>query len=229
MTGDGKPAPGVTCWTLISGAADGDPVDRAEFSQRYLPLVHRCFSRRWRDSALQDCVDDAVQEVFLECFRSGGALSRADRKRLKGFRMFLLGVVRNVALRAERSSAKRAAPLEPGSFHGERIPSDDERISHLFDRVWAESLIRQAAERMRSSRDPQTARDAELLDLRFQEGLPIREIAVRWQEDPALVHRAYSRARNKFRECLRDLIRFDRPCASKEEHEKELRKLVSYL
>jgi predicted DNA-binding protein (UPF0251 family) len=48
----------------------------------------------------------------------------------------------------------------------------------------------------------------ELLRLRFAAGLPIRDIADRWQVDVAVVHRAYSKARSEFQQCLRHVVGF---------------------
>ena len=56
---------------------------------------------RWRSSSQSSELDDAVQEVFVECFRAGGVLKRVDASRPGGLRPFLFGVVRNVALRFE--------------------------------------------------------------------------------------------------------------------------------
>jgi RNA polymerase sigma-70 factor (ECF subfamily) len=51
----------------------------------------------------------------------------------------------------------------------------------------------------------------ELLRLRFQEDLPIRGIAARWNEPAAKVHKEYARAREDFREALREIVGFHFP------------------
>jgi len=66
-----------TCWTVIRAAAAGSPTDREELARRYLGAVRAYLSARWRGSALGDDLDDATQEVFVECFRQGGALEAA--------------------------------------------------------------------------------------------------------------------------------------------------------
>ena len=68
-----------TCWTLIQSAARGRDAAREDFARRYLPVVRAYLSERWRSTYLADEVDDAIQEVFLECFRESGALEHADR------------------------------------------------------------------------------------------------------------------------------------------------------
>ena len=50
-------------------------------------------------------------------------------------------------------------------------------------------------------------RRLELLRLRFQEDLPIRVIAQRWQVDAAALHRDYAKAKEEFREALKDVLR----------------------
>ena len=87
------------CWTVIEGAAAGRKEDRDEFARRYVPAVRAYLAARWQASPFAQELDDATQEVFLECFRQSGVLERADRSRPGGFRAFLYGVVRNVALR----------------------------------------------------------------------------------------------------------------------------------
>ena len=56
----------------------------------------------------------------------------------------------------------------------------------------------------------------ELLRLRFQEQLPIREIARRWNVEPARVHHAYAQARQEFRAALLTVVAFHSPGSSAE-------------
>jgi RNA polymerase sigma-70 factor (ECF subfamily) len=62
--------------------ASAAPADaRAAFCVRHRDAVRACLRRRWRHSPLRSQVDDAVQEVLLECVRPGGALDRFDPAR----------------------------------------------------------------------------------------------------------------------------------------------------
>ena len=220
-----------TCWTLIRGAAAGRQAERSLFSHRYLPIVRSYLAVRWQDSPRRAHVDDAVQEVFLECFREHGVLAKADPQRPGGFRRFLLGVVRNVAARVEKRSAHRHARRGSGSFHPERMPSRDKRPSQVFARAWAQAVMEQALE-MQEGRaakaDDASRKRVELLRLRFEEELPIREIAVRWGEDPPAVHRAYRKAREEFKDCLQRVILFHNPEAA-EDPDRECLELLSIL
>jgi len=90
-----------TCWTVIQAAAAGNAEERGRFARHYERAIRAYLGARWRGSRLLPQVDDAVQEVFVECFKCGGVLDRADQKRSGGFRPFLYGVVRNVARRLE--------------------------------------------------------------------------------------------------------------------------------
>src|SRR5215471_2761171 len=103
------PSPESTCWTVIRAAAAGSPTDREELARRYLSVVRAYLAARWRGAPLLAERDDAVQEVFVECFRRGGALEAAGAGRVPGFRAFLYGVIRNVARRFE----SRPAPPGP--------------------------------------------------------------------------------------------------------------------
>jgi RNA polymerase sigma-70 factor (ECF subfamily) len=203
-----------TCWWLVRGAAEGRAEEREEFARRYAPLLRAYLGARWRQSPLRGDVEDAVQEIFLECFRKGGVLERADEEQPGGFRAFLFGVARNVALRFERRrGAAREGPADDPAWL-DQLPRDETSASRLFDRAWAEAVLRQAAElqeeRARTVGDD-ALRRVELLRLRFREDRPIREIATLWGEEPSRVHKAYERARKEFLAALRDVVEFHHP------------------
>jgi RNA polymerase sigma-70 factor (ECF subfamily) len=71
-------------------------------------------------------------------------------------------------------------------------------------------------------------RRVELLRLRFQEGLPIRDIATRWQTDAAVLHHEYARAREEFRAALLEVVAFYHP-GTAAEVERECANLLSLL
>ena len=194
-----------TWWTMVRGAAAGDAAARAAFAERYLPAVRAYLSARWRSGPLAGEIEDATQEVFVECFRDGGALARVEPSRAGGFRGYLYGVVRNVALRAEdRRGHPPPLPLPEGE-----LDSGDSSLSRDFDRAWAHGVMREAAARQtaRAAKEGEAAlRRVDLLRLRFQDGLPIREIAARWSADPAWVHHEYARARTEFRAALLEVV-----------------------
>ncbi len=129
-----------TRWTVILGAAAGRPVDRAEFTRRYAPVIRAYLGARWNRTALAQEIDDAVQDVFVDCFAENGALVRVDPDRAGGFRAFLFGVVRNVAKRVE---SRRREVQPPSGFDA---ASSAEPLSGVFDRAWAQSIMRQAGE-----------------------------------------------------------------------------------
>jgi RNA polymerase sigma factor (sigma-70 family) len=214
-----------TCWTIIRAAAAGSPADREELARRYVGIVRAYLGSRWRGSVLRPDLDDAVQEVFVECFRQGGAVEAAGASRVPHFRAFLYGVIRNVARRFECRPARVTVPLPAD------IDANDESQSLLFERTWARAIMAEAAELQR-----QRAADLggaalnriELLRLRFEEGLPIRTIAERWGVDPAPVHHAYALARQEFRAALLEVVAFHQP-GSAEELEREAAGLLKSL
>lgn len=201
--------PLLTSWTLIREASDGDAVARNRFSECYEDVVRAYLVTRWQRSGLVDRVDDAVQDVFVECFRTGGLLDRVDSSRPGGFRAFLFGAVRNVALRQEKTAAKEWAKRLPATEFLSIEPAREVELTRAFDRAWAESILQQARvlqeHRARSS-GPDAQRRIELLQLRFLEGLSVREIAERWGEEHGRTKRAYAKAREEFRSCLREVV-----------------------
>ncbi len=220
-----------TCWSLLRDAAAGGEASRAEFAARYAPMVRAYLAARWRGSNRLQDLDDTIQDVFIECLRDGGLLDRARADRPGGFRAFLYGAVRNVALRAEARRARQRArePVDAVDLQG--IPDREEALSRVYDRAWAKAVMREAAERqsvLAAQRGEAALRRVELLRLRFHEGMPIREIARLWGLDAASLHHEYARARHEFRSALRDVIAFHHP-GSPEEVDRECARLVSLL
>lgn len=216
-----------TSWDLIRSAASGEPEARARFLELYGGIVQRTLEARWTGRALEQEVDDAVQDVWIQCFKPGGALERAMDRADRGFRAFLFGVTLNVARRREERRGAREVhlPSDP------QVPSLATTLSSLFDRQWARALVVEARNRLleqarRLGED--AVRRVELLRLRFFEDLPIREIAARWDEDPDRTHRQYAKAREEFRTSLRASIRRHDPrCEA--EVERELERLLGDL
>jgi RNA polymerase sigma-70 factor (ECF subfamily) len=199
--------PESTCWTVIRAAAAGSGPDREELARRYLGVVRAYLAARWRGSGLRPDLDDAIQEVFVECFRAGGALEAAGAGRVPSFRPFLYGVVRNVARRFESQPVRAPAALP-------EVPANEEGLSRLFERSWARAIMTEAAQRQRqkaSERSPDAVRRVELLRLRFEDNLPIRAIAERWGVPAAGLHQAYALARQEFKAALLEVLAFHNP------------------
>jgi RNA polymerase sigma factor (sigma-70 family) len=195
-----------TCWTIVEAAATGEPRARGLFAETYLGVVRAFLLQRWSGSAALRDVDDAVQEVFLDLFRSGGALARFDRARAPSFKSFLFGVVRNVALRHEERAAQSHVRRRgaPSTLNG--LPARDVSMSRQFDIAWARRMVVRAAERQRAwakSAGPEALRRVEILELRFREGLPVRAIAARLAAKAEHVHRELAKARDEFEQALR--------------------------
>jgi RNA polymerase sigma-70 factor (ECF subfamily) len=213
--------PDATCWSLIRDAAAGDPGARERFARVYRSVVTAYLAARWR--ADRHSAEDAAQDVFVECFKSGGLLEKAEPHRDGGFRAFLLGAARNVARRYEA----RARPPNPLP---DALPADDTGPAEAFDRAWARALLREAAraqdEAARAS-GPAAVRRVELLRLRFHDGLPIREIAARWGVEAAKLHHEYATARDEFRAALRTVVAYHHPGATSAEVERACGELLA--
>jgi RNA polymerase sigma-70 factor (ECF subfamily) len=217
-------SPESTCWTVIRAAAAGCAADRDELARRYLGVVRAYLSARWCGSQLRHDLDDAVQEVFVECFRQGGVLEVAVDGNVPSFRAFLYGVVRNIARRFESRPGPAACPLP-------EIQADEPSLSRLFDRTWAQAIMSEAAQlqqRRAAERGPEAVQRVELLRLRFEENLPIRTIAVRWGVPAAGLHHAYALARKEFKAALLEVVAFHHP-GSPAEVEQEAASLLTAL
>jgi RNA polymerase sigma-70 factor (ECF subfamily) len=208
---------------MIRDAAGGDPAARERFARIYLPVVKAYLAARWRSE--RHSVDDAAQDVFVECFRAGGVLEKANPECSGGFRAFLLGAVRNVARRHE--ARRRLDAQLPAD-----IPTDDTAPAEAFDRAWARSLLKEAAriqEERAMSTGPEAGRRVQLLRLRFHDGLPIREIAEHWDVDAAKLHHEYATARVEFRSALLSVVAFHHPDAPSSELDRRAQDLLALL
>lgn len=202
-----------TCWHLIEGAAAGVNGDRDEFVRRYRPVVAAYLGARWKSPTLAQQIDDATQEVFVECFRQQGALTRAEADRSGGFRAYFYGVVLNVARRQEAAAAVARSRVD-AAMRLDMLADDDESPSLAFDRAWARAILRDAADLQREVAQcagDGAERRVELLQLHFGDGVPLREIAQRWHVDAAHVHREYARARREFERALRTTVAINNP------------------
>lgn len=193
-----------TSWTMILAAAGGDARQRARFARHYEELLRRCLSRWTR--APREPLDDLVQEVLLQCLKSGGVLERAASSRPPSFRRYLLGVLRNVARRSEDPERQR----RPVPLDAEQLPADD-AYEQTFEREWGRMLVRHALSLLRDAAEDTDAQErTRVLELRI-EGLPVREIARRLDKPAERVHRDYARVRREFRRHMETALVFHEP------------------
>lgn len=210
----------ITCWTIIEAAAKGERSAWDEFVRRYRPIIRAYLAARWKRSRLREQVDDGVQEVFLECLRDQGPLQRADAERAGSFKAYLYGIVRNIARRMEEKSRDWQRE-ESASLHG--VPANDTSLNTVFDRTWARTLLKQAAQVQAdkaAALGTVAQRRVELLKLRFTENRPIREIARLWDLDASYLHRQYTLARQEFQDALRQVVLFHYPHSARQVDQK---------
>lgn len=218
----------LTSWTLIRSAAEGGRAAREEFGRRYMPLVEACLASLGSLRPTGSDLDDAVGEVLVECLKSQGLLERAELGRGAGFRALLFAACRNVALRQRtRRGRRREVSVETGVI--EALTSEEERtLGRAFDQAWAAELLREAGEHQ--AREAQrkglaAVRRVEILRLRFQEGLEVRDVAALLALEPDFVHHEYAQGRKEFERSLRAVIAEHHPDAP-EEAARELRELL---
>lgn len=217
-----------TCWTLIRDAAAGEAGARETFVSRYQRVVLAYLRARWSRSLLIQEIDDACQDVFFECFKSGGALGRADPARGPSFRAFLFSISRNVASRFEERQGRQPGQWSSGvEVAGRR----DEGPDRHFQREWARSVVEEAL-RLQRERARLLGSRAEvrmkILRLRFVDGLPIRDLAPRVGLAAEAAHREYAVARREFEDALKAVVAFDTP-GGKTAIENECREILAIL
>ena len=129
-----------------------------------------------------------------------------------------------MARRFESRPVRAAAPLP-------EVPANEEGLSRLFERTWAQAIMAEAAQLQRrraAERGPEAVQRVELLRLRFADNLPIRTIAERWGVAAAGLHRAYAIARQEFKAALLEVVAFHHP-GSPAEVEQEAASLLKAL
>ena len=215
----------ATCWTLIHAAAAGDRAARNGFARLYEPIARTYLAARWRQSPCLAALDDAVQDVFVECFKSNGVLDKVVETHADDFRAFFHGVLRNIARRHE---AARGVSQPIADDHA----ADETSLSRAFDKAWARSLLKEAARVQAEAANAggeRAVKRVELLRLRFQEGLPIRDIAAKWNEDAAKLHHEFATARAEFRAALTKVVAFHMPAASQPQLDTASRAVLDLL
>ena len=194
---------------MLRAASAGNAGAKSIFARSYTAPIRAYLGHRWRDNGLAAAIDDALQDVFVECMKPGGVLDNADKER-GDFRALLYGVVRNVARRFEHRAADPSRLQTAESVHLDDLPAQQEALSRVFDRAWARSLLREAVLRHAQAArrgDEATRARYRIVRLRHQQGMPIRDIAVQLDEpDVDAVHNAYRRGRREFRAFLREVV-----------------------
>lgn len=207
-----------TSWTLIDAAAKGRAEDRERVARLYAPLVRRYLAARWRLSGDHEQVQEGVQDAMLQLFKPGGALQNADPAQSGGFRAYLYGLVRNVALMIERSARRRQDRSEPSGIDLDHIEQSEATLSQVFDREWARMIAQRARVRMLENlRGKQPDAEGEqkhekgqeiyrCLELRYTEGLAPRDIAEQLGRDVKVVYELLRSARNEYRRALLETV-----------------------
>ncbi len=205
-----------TCWTLIHGAATGDEEACDAFARCYQPAIQAYLRARWGNRLAAEELEDAMQEVFVECLREHGALGRAQKGRGDGFRAYLFGIVGNVARRYESRGGRRRDAPRSRTFHADDHAAAQTSLSYAFDRAWATSMLGEARARMETNAraaDDRHRKRVEILRLRFEEGLTLREIARRWDVDTTWMGHEYQRALRDYHSALKEVVGFHHPGA----------------
>jgi len=223
----------TTCWTLIQGAAAGEAKDRETFALLYEGVLRAYLYARWQGAPqLLKETDDAVQDVFYECFKEGGALGKVKPGGgAGGFRAFLHKVVNHVAGRIEEKHSVRKERQEATGFSISGVHAEEAHLSEAFDRAWMHTLLDQAVSRHEErarARGKAALKRVDLLKLRFEEGLPIREIARRWEESADRLHHDFATAREEFKSALREVLAFHHPSNPKA-FEREFLRIFQHL
>jgi len=223
--------PESTCWTLVENAAVGDSAAREEFGRRYFPVVRAYLIARWKGRLSPEELEDAIQDVFVAFLAQDGVLRKMRPGRQEAFRPLLYAVARNMALRVEHARVRKLDAPASESFHVDESPVSEASLSRVFDRAWAEAIVREAAdlqEEQSRAKGTDAMRRFELLQLVFEHELSIPDVAARWATTTDSLYKELARAKKEFKEALRSVVAFHHP-DSTELVERECREMLSLL
>lgn len=221
-----------TCWSVVLGAASGDPAMRDEFCRRYEPVIRAYLAARWRMSRDHESISDATQDVFVQCLREHGALQRVDREREGGMRAFLYGVTARTAGEMERRGARWRRDARGGDAEAAAVERSEATLSAAFDKAWATMIGREArrllAARAETSSEA-TKRRFYLLEQRYYHGRPPRELAPAVGLDPQRVSEILVEAKSEYRAALLEVMATYFPNDSEGELERRCAELARLL
>ncbi len=120
---------------MIVAAGAGEQSARDRFARAYGSVIRAYLSARWHLPVAHEAVDDGTQEVFVQCFKPGGALQGVDPAGPARFRTYLYGVVRHVADRIERTNGVRRMAQEGSGAGLDDFADAEATLSRVFDRA----------------------------------------------------------------------------------------------
>ena len=220
-----------TNWTVVLGAAAGNPSDRDALCRRYESVIRAYLAARWRVPFDSDQITDCTQEVFLQLFRADGALGRVDPSRPSGFRGYLYGVTNRTAVIMERNLARKRRDHAIPGFDPDRIEQSEATLSAVFDKAWAEMLGLEARELVsrQAQKSSVAAKRQRCLELRFVRGMPPRDIAPLLDVEVERVYEMLNLAKKEYRAALLTVMSSYHPDLTEKELEEKCSELAALL
>jgi len=190
-----------TVWSRLQLAQSGD---RSAWSKSYLqyrrPLVRFLEKRLPKAVDAELLADEVVQFILGPDF-----LKKADKRKGR-FRDLLLAVARyyiaNARRKREVRDKARQVPVDEVLTY--LADSDAERIE--FATFYVAEVIDTAQEMHREDCRARKSPEAEIMALRFEEGLTQAEIAERVGRTVASVNTLLARGRDRLKACVREVL-----------------------
>lgn len=205
-------------------AAGGIRSSRETFALFYGPMITMELAFHMRRPVNDPDVEDGVQEVLLECLRSGGALDKVDATKCTRFRAFLGGITRNVGLRILKRRARQPDTLNPEELSS-NYPAD---LSALLDETWRQAVLGEALTQLvrESQRTELDRLRVQVLRMRFEDDLRPAHIATVLGLKPERVHALCREGKEHFRLALLDVVCRQNPMFTRSEVQQECLQLL---
>ena len=211
-----------TRWTIVLDAGKSQtPPDEALTALSELCRIYwrPIFLFLRRQGSKPDEAEDLTQGFFAHLIESR-AYARADREKGR-FRSFMLGALKHFLAhaRAHDRAQKRGGGMVVGPLDTASIAAADARMAaaqdwtaeHVYDREWAETLLRQALDRL--AQECALAGKEELfkqlnshLSVTSEAAVPYYELSAQLGRPVATLRSDVARLRSRYRAILREEV-----------------------
>ena len=196
----------MTSWVLVGLAGTDEDLAQREFALRYEKFVRRILAKRWLGTVFRTYFDDAIQEVFVECFKPNGVIEKANAQNGNSFRTYLFQVASHVAARFERTHQRQQSIASTNDDHLDDLSSQAMSAYDLVTREEVADLVREALHRMTHHYNPEVRKRGQLLDRHTCQGEKIIAIADGNPDLAEQLHRDHTKAKREWKSFLVEVV-----------------------
>jgi RNA polymerase sigma factor (sigma-70 family) len=206
----------VTRWSLIRRLGDG-PEATAVLLELYFDSIARYLKSRFPQETRTGDLDDIIQEVVLHVLEHPLPLSAARPGAGSRFRYLLMTVAMNAARNALRTHRRRVGRMTPTgaiddeadqALHAALADQGNPLVEAAMDRAWAESVLDQAWNDLRSwaGEGLLEVECIDVLEHSLVQAKTVRQMAPELGISPATCQRRLARGRTFLKRAITDRL-----------------------